>query len=339
MSQRSITLGALGALTLSLLMAASHRGDAVRFQVAEGSSLSRSLTVGMTLNMDGGTMSFMGQEQEMPADDEPLELDMSIEVTDQFKKVDEKGVAVLARTFDTIAFENSGDDEGIEDLELEGETVYFTRGEGGEYVKTLGEDGEESDSLAGLRMDMDLTGLLPSGEVEAGAEWEAKSGKLWTVFLPGGLPYSDDEEALPSVLGNIALPLLAEGAEDFAINCTYVGQTEEEDLKLGEIKFEFEGSTSGDVAELIMAIAEAMGEGEEAGMPEDIAADAEIEFTGSGTLMWNLAGGHAHSFEMTLEPSVTVDMAMSQDMGDQVIDIEVSIEFSGDLTWNMTVGQ
>ena len=44
-----------------------------------------------------------------------------------------------------------------------------------------------------------------------------------------------------------------------------------------------------------------------------------------------------YTFEMIVEPEVAMVMDMSQDMGDQTLEIEFSIDFSGELTWNMKV--
>ena len=208
MSYRTLSLGALGALTLSLLAASSVRGDAVRFQVAEGTSLSRSLQMTMTLNMDGGTISMMGEEQELPPEDEPLEIDAAIDVVDEFTKMDGGVIGALARTYETLAIEAEGDDGGVSDMDLEGKTVHFVRDEDGGYTKSLGDDHEADDALAGLDVDMDFTALLPEGEVEAGATWSVSSGKLRSIFLPGGLPYSEDGETIESVIGTVALPML-----------------------------------------------------------------------------------------------------------------------------------
>ncbi len=316
-------------------MAFSTRGDAVSFNVGEGSTLKRSLQMGLTLNMDGGTINMGGNEQEIPAEeDDPLELDMAVETTDTYKKMEGGAVVAMSRSFETFAIEVVDSEDASDDIEIEGETVYFKRAEDGSYSKALEEDGDNDDSLAGLTVDMDFTALLPDGDVEAGDTWEVKSSGISGIFLPGGLPFSDDGESVESVIGTVAIPMLAEGSEEYSIKCTYVGAKEEGSL--GEITFEFEGSTGGDVAELIMAMSEM--EGDDNGMPEDITADAIIEFTGKGSMMWNLKEGHADSFEMVVEPTITVDMEMSQDMGDQSFELEFTIDFSGEMTWNMTVG-
>lgn len=334
MSQRTFVFGALGALSLSLLLAFSTRGDAVSFHVEEGTTLTRSMEIGLSLNMDGGTISVMGNEEEMPAEEDPLEMDLSVEVKDTFTKMDGGTVVAMNRVYDTMAIEIVDDEDGAEDIEVEGETVYFAKDEKGGYTKALEEGGEDDSDLNGLTLDMDFTALLPEGEVEAGDSWEVGSAGLLSVFLPGGVPFSDDEESIESVIGSVALPLLSEGAEDFTITCTYVGVKEEGGS--AEIAFEFKGSTGGDVAELIMGISEM--EGDDADMmPDDINAEATIEFEGSGKLFWNLEGGHADAFEMVVEPIIEMEMDMTQDMGDQSFDLEFAIEFSGELTWNMSV--
>lgn len=327
------SLAACGVLA-STLLAASPRGDALKFQVAEGTSLTRSLAIGVTINMDGGTISMMGEEQEIPAEDEPLEVDAAIEVIDNYAKMEDGAVVMMTRSYDTFAVEATDSEDSMDDIELEGEKVNFERDEEGNYTKSLGEDKREAALLNGLELDMDFTVLLPADEVEPGAEWAVKDGNTKSLFLPGGFPGSENDETIEYVISEVAVPLFVEGCEDFAINCTYVGLKKEEEVSLAEISFKFEGSTGGDFADILMAIGDIEGD---SGMPEDIEADASVDFEGEGTLLWNVEGGHAHSFEMLVQPTIDLTMDMTQDMGDQTLEMEFAVELSGELEWTMTV--
>ena len=64
MSQRTVTLAAIAAL-LPLTLAFTPRADAVRFEVEDGTKLSKELSIAGTFTMDGGTAYMMGEEQEI----------------------------------------------------------------------------------------------------------------------------------------------------------------------------------------------------------------------------------------------------------------------------------
>ena len=341
MSPRTAT--ALLALAFTpLVLAFQPRADSIQLSAKDGTKLSKELAISGTFTMEGGTASVMGEEQEIPAEDEPLELDMTLEVTDEYSKVADGRAVELLRTFDGMAMEyGAGEDGGEVDefTELEGSTVKFVRGEEGRYEKSFHEEEGEETLLTGLEADMDFVALLPEKEVSPDDTWKASGANLKTVFLPGGVPLGagSDDENVGTVVRDLLIPMIEDGAGDFAIECTYKGVREDDEQRIAEIALEFEGMVSGEASELVLSIAEVMGEGE--GAPEDLSADAEIEFSGEGTLLWNVEGGHVHSYECAVSTDIILMLDFSQDMGGGDMEINFEAEFSGDVEWALSVAE
>ena len=63
--------------------------------------------------------------------------------------------------------------------------------------------------------------------------------------------------------------------------------------------------------------------------------DIEFKIEGEGTLVWDMEGGHAVSFELSGPTSATMDMGMKLDMGGQSMNIEQGMVMSG--TSNVSV--
>ena len=76
---------------------------------------------------------------------------------------------------------------------------------------------------------------------------------------------------------------------------------------------------------------------DEAGEMEVGSMDLALELEGEGTLLWNLSAGCAHSFEMTSDFGLQMDIAMSISASGMDMDIEQSMEFSGSLTSTASV--
>jgi len=339
----------LGLTLLTLpLTAFTWRGDKVAFTPAEGATVSKELSLEATFYLDDLVASLDGQE--MPTDqagDEGLLVDATIGVTDEYVKVDGSKVLTLRRTFDELSLEGGqeGKTEAAEQFsELEDATVEFQwDAESGEYVARYPEDEEgNEDLLENLYADMDLLALLPDGEVSIDDTWEVSGDGLKAVFLPGGVPGMESpDDPQGEEIGEIFKEELTTQLEDafgeFVIRCKYVGSRDEGEVLVGEISFEYEGKASIDLSEAIQRVIDLLGE-QMGGVEADVVATVDLEFEGKGTLLWNLAKGHVHAFDMKGDITVLADLEADGSAAGQSHSIVVSAELSGEATWSMTTG-
>jgi len=248
----------------------------------------------------------------------------------------------LLRSFDELSMEAGPESqaENVDEFgELEDTTVSFTwDADSGEYVKAFHESEGEEDMLENLEADMDFMALLPSGEVSEGDTWEAKGKDLGGIFLPGGVPGSasmDDAEAeeFEELFKEEMEAQLETAFEEFAISCTYMGTKEEGEVAVGVIEFKFEGDMEVDLAELIQQVIEL--QAGEMDFSADIAAMVAAEFEGEGVLLWDMKGGHMHSFEMSGDLMVTADIEGDIDAMGEAHSVEMAVEASGELSYSM----
>jgi hypothetical protein len=66
--------------------------------------------------------------------------------------------------------------------------------------------------------------------------------------------------------------------------------------------------------------------------------DVEIELEAEGSLLWDISGGHVHSFDLSGEVALLIDMAMTMDIpGQGEMTIENTMELSGTMTQEVEV--
>ena len=340
------------ALASPALLAFAVPGDDVSFKPAAGSTVTKVFTNYSTMTLDDMSMAMNGEEM----DPEMMGMDMTIEgstttvVTDEYVRLGEGRPAVLKRTFDELSLETNIAMEnammGAMDMDLDGSseladtTVVFTWNEDdGEFGLAFDED-EDADEelLEGLTEDMDLRCLLPEGEVDVDASWRVDVERLVDVLAPGGnlkiLPDMDDVDA-PMMGGpNPGMNNLSDlwGEVDGTAMATYLGTREADGVTVAVISIKVEISGANDLTEQLQEDADnaEAPEGMDMEMIYD-SADAEFEIEGEGELLWNVAGGHLHSFEFEGDMTLAMDMAMAMSMMGQDMDMEMSMEMSGEI--------
>lgn len=340
---------ALTALATSGLLAFALPADEVTFAPSEGTSITKTFTSESVFALDDMEMTMGGQSPPgMPEMEMEMTLESSIQVTDEYASVDGGQVLELVRSFDTVGQEMSmemslevageshpQDGSGSGSSSLEGTAVRFTWDADDEaYVPAFeGDDGDE-DLLEGLVEDMDLRTLLPDGPVSEGDEWDVELVALADILAPGGNLAVDVEMDGQAGLGGGPDPqmisnmreLLADLLEgDFT--ATYQGTKEVDGITVGVIALAVEIESARDMSEMME---EGMSESEMPFEVELTRADAEFTFEGEGTMLWNLAGGHIHSFDLSGDTSIAMDMAMA--IPGQGIEMETSMEMSGTMT-------
>ena len=340
---RPLLLTAL--LASPLLLASDQRGDAPSFHPKAGSSVDKELTITASMYIEDLMLNVDGEE--MPSEmlgevlDMAFEVEVIEEVTDQYVKSAGGRHLILLRTFNEISTTISagGESQEPEAMDLVDSTVKFTwNEEEEEYDITFEEGGGDEEDIESLDVDMDFTFLLPTDEVKEGATWEVSGMDAARLFAPGGTAGGVGdvpEEALElgEMVEELLLPQLEDALEDFIVECTYKGEDEDGG---GLIAFEFEGELSLDFSELMMAAMEMQDMG---GMEFDaeITLTVDIEIEGEGVLTWDNEAGHVRAFELSNELVILVDGMADIEVGGESHTAEVTLEFSGEMEYEMSV--
>jgi len=281
-----------------------------------------------------------------------MSLSATLEVSDVFDTVEEGQVKKLTRTFQTISANSAVQqespmipepiDQTIDSAsELEGKTVVFVwDADASEYSASFPDDEGDAELLEGLEQNMDLTVFLPAREVAEGDTWELDVQQLTQILMPGGdLKLVPDEEAMPDGLptggmgGNMADML---GDIEGEASAEYKGMREVDGVQCAVIQFKLAITSAADMTDKVAdTISEQVPDGIEVELDH---MDVEMEMQGEGTLLWNLAAGHAHSLELSATVNSVMDMGMSMDAGGQKMDQAVEVEMSGsvDITINIS---
>jgi len=181
-------------------------------------------------------------------------------------------------------------------------------------------------------------------EGEEGATWEIEPEELRNLLAFGGAlkleMEAEDMPDLPGFGGGNSMPSADQylGELQGTVTAEYRGTREEEGAKVAVIHLAVAVNSAKDMTDFfreVMANAE---------MPEGMdieteveSVDMEVELEGEATLLWNLAGGHLHSFELTCKGASTTDMAMAMSMGDMdKMDCEMTMVMKNDSTISLT---
>jgi len=326
-------------LLVPALLAMRPVADELSFSPEEGSSLSKSFELELSLALDDAMILVNGQDMaEAILSQEPgVDATFMMLVQDTYEEMGDGRPNKLLRTFEEASMEyDTGDDSGSEPMDdLEGVSVRFTWDDEEEgYVVEFADEEQDADEevLSSLGEDMDLRALLPYDGVEIGDTWDVLD--VGSVLMPG----MDLRNAMDS--GDIppeAEPFMAwlEGetdnmVESMTMSCEYVGSRDEGGVRVGVVSVLQECTYSVSLADMIAEMSAAQGV-----EPDVEYADVEFELYGEGELLWDLEGGHVVSFDLESDMAFFVDAAMSVDANGQLIEQEASVEFSGTIAWSV----
>lgn len=350
------TLCASALLFAPALLAFQPRGTSLAFTVSEGTSNTKTFTNSMTMSLDDMQMLLNGNESPMmPQIDMTIVSDLAVTVTDEYVKMGDGRPAKLARTYDSLEqtrtmememdimgqVQNQDSSTGSES-DLLGETVHFTLTDG-EYVASFPSGEGDEKLLENLAEDLDLRGLLPDGEVDEGAEWKIAPIVLKDILVPGGdLKFVPDEAdsadpmGMDSEMGDFE-DWFSDDIEG-EILATFKGMKEtDEGVKVAIISITVELANAVDLTEKMQEGLENADLPPEAGDMEMNSMDIEMELEGEATLLWDVAAGRAHSFDMESDIALLVDMSMSVSAQGMDMEIDQSMEFSGTMNASASV--
>lgn len=315
--------------------------DEVKFQPKADLELAKTLTISLEPELRDLSVRMNGQDvgagmQEMIGESAVVELEIG--VTDTYAKTKDGRILDLLRVFDKLAVHaDVGDESNDEDLlsKLGTKSVRFTWDEESKKHARAFEGGGGDDKLiARLEPDMDVTCLLPAKAVSEGDTWDVMGAELGGLFLPGGMiDVSEESGDGPDIDVEEVQELLRQSVAKFKVSCAYKGVTEKDGVKLGAIEFTFDDKAELDLGEFMReAMAEQMGD-----ESVEIELRVSMALKGQGTLLWDMAAGHANALDMTAELTLNGTLSIDAEHEGQSMSIDGSFEAGGPATWKMTV--
>ena len=122
------------------------------------------------------------------------------------------------------------------------------------------------------------------------------------------------------------------------ITATFQGTRETEDgVRVAVIVYAIEISNGVDITEETREGLESQDLPPGVDEMEINSTDIEVAIEGEATLLWNLAEGYLHSFDLGAEIEFLVESSMNMSVQGMDMEIENSMEFSGNLTLEASV--
>jgi len=301
-------------LAAPVLIAFAVPADDLGFHPKSDHEIKKDLKIDLELKTEKIEISVNGEStppDEMGFDEDPTKVALRVTATDKYVQAKDGRPTDLLRTFDSLrlSYETGDKKEDAPKFDaLEGKTVRFKWNADTEaYEKSL-KDGKGEDALLEpLSEDMDVRLLLPPKKVSEGDSWDVPGQKLMPLFLPGGLPgplgTSDDKEELQTVLEELR-SAFSKLQDDLKIQCKYRGSKEDGGAKVAEIEFRFSTTGKADISHLIETLISM----EEDGIHPDAEANADVELSGDGVLLWDLSDGRVHALTMDTEAGIDLDV-------------------------------
>lgn len=291
----------------------------------------------MTVEIDGQTLDpgVMGQMQMNDAST------FELEVVDTVLEARDGRATKLSRVYSSgsrthVHDEGAADGEAVESR-LEGTTLLAGREvefelEDGEFRARFADGEEDADGwLDGLAAELDLSGLLPAGEVEPGDTWEIDPGLITQLLQPGGrIPMEDELEGDTEAISRRLRANAALRDYEGSFRAEYKGLVEVDGVELAEVELTCELQCSVDLTEMMQDEApEATGPNGEEISVEIVSAELEHALEGGGTLLWNAERGALHSLELELEVRRVGNTGLELGLAGRVVSQVQSMTSSG----------
>jgi hypothetical protein len=334
-----ISLSALVASPLLLTLAPSAAD--VSFRPVDDSKVTRTYSIDLEFELGDLSVVVDGQDvsEMVPADFEGT-TELMMKVTDHFVRSAGGRPLELIRSYEEMNGEASamGESQSMDGFDaLEGKQVRFVWDEEDEdYTVSFHECEGDTSDLEGLTPDTDMLALLPGKEIAEGDTWTVDARELGSVILFGAKPESDDAE-FDQMFESEIWPQLEALLEDFTTTCEFKGEREEDGRKVGVVAVTMHGEGTLDLAALILQAAQ-IDAGE---MQVDIdveAADLNLVVDAKGELLWDLAGGHLHAFDLDADMEFSAEVAVTADVGGESHSADADAELSGRGTWKVRPG-
>jgi len=339
------TLSAASILATLALCFAASRAEELRFAPADGDeagmkyALAASLGVGdMSITVDGQDLS-----AQIPLDDLAGKLSLELSVVDRFLETRDGRPLRFERRYVASSSNLELAESKLARTDLfgvDGETIVFEWSKSqGAYVLAFKDGTGDESRLELLSADMHLRSLLPGRELEVGATWQLEPQALVPALLLGydaatlGAT-AGGEQGLAQSAEALA-PLLDGLLAGFRARCEYVGSREQDGRKLAEMKLAIESDGELDLRDALRGLLteqDSLGELD----LELRSATGQLRIRGTGSLLWDLDAGHAHSFELDgdIELVARLDAALSDEQGGEH-SVSAEIELLVELAWKL----
>lgn len=349
MNAKSILL--VPALLSPLFLASHAPATRVRFAPAEGSSLTKTFENKANLSLDEYTISGTGGGQ-APEMEMTFTSTQKLVVSDEYVKNRDGAPAKLKRSYDelngdmsmtmkmSIMGQSQSNDQNMRSKsELEGKKVAFTwDAEKKEYTKAFDPAEDKPDLLKGLTEDLDLRGLLPTGEVKEGDEWDIALDGLQAVLTPGGnlslVPENADEKSLKMGSEMSSMSNMIGDKLEGTAKAKLVALKEVDGVKCGQIHLELKIHSSADMTETAR---KALAGAEVPAGVESLEIDhldIEFKFEGEGELLWDLEGGHLRTFDLSGQTNIKSEQGMNVGVMGKKMSIQENRSMSGTSTFS-----
>jgi hypothetical protein len=114
------------------------------------------------------------------------------------------------------------------------------------------------------------------------------------------------------------------------LTCKRGGTREENGVRVAEIGFKIAGQGDADLSGAL----ESLAEGED--VAPTIDATATIDLEGDGKVLWDLAAGRVHAFDMRIGAKVGIDVSAEADFEGQSFQFAVEGQVDVTGTWKLT---
>lgn len=330
------TLTLLAALAVApFVLAANAPLARLRFAPAAGTSLTKTFEKKATLALEEQLIE--GQSGASAPDVEmSMTMTQRVVVTDTYEALRDGGTARLVRSYDELA----GDVSASQRMELlgqrsereqnlrsksvlAGKKVAFTwNAETKRHDLAFVPAEDDVAPLADLDEDMDLRVLLPDHEVAVGDAWDVPLDQFHRVLAPGGdvklVPEATDDRSIRTSGSAPNLDrMLAQGLEG-RVRATLAGTREVDGVLLAQITLDVDVHGDHDMTDA----AKKAQEGSDA--PEGVHVDkVEVAYglEGKGELLWDVAGGHFRSFELSGQSSIRTSVRTQVDVNGKTREI------------------
>ena len=337
------------ALVIPALLSSHVPGDRIRFAPSEGSKVEKTFENKAEFTLQNMSLSMNGQDSPAkPEMEMSINSEQKVVVTDEYVANRDGAPKKLRRNYDelgntvTIAMkmammgQTQNKDQNLTgESELQGKKVVFTwDDEKSEYKKAFDPALDKDSLLKDLDEDMDLRVLLPKDEVKPGDSWDVDVKALASVLAPGGnlsiIPkeMSADEMAM-GMPGMGSMSDWLRGSLEGEAKATFASVREVEGVKMAVVKLTAKITVSKDMTEMVQDAMKKAKLPPEAGDLSIDHMDVDYKLEAEGELVWDIAGGHIHSFDMSGPSHVQMDMAMKMAPQGQKMTIEYGMELSG----------
>lgn len=335
----------LAVLAIPLTLAFAAVADDVSFHPAKETKSAKELRIEAEFRVKEASFTMNGEP--MPGEmmdqiaSQEFLLSLAIDATETFTATKDGKPTDLLRSYDKMEAKfEAGDETNTPDKpnELEGKVVRFQWDDkASEFKKSYHETTGDDAALENLIDDMEVRAILPTKKVSEGDTWEVAADDLMALFFPGGIAAGAPEESADGpdmdAMGEEMAKQLEEAFKEFKVACTYKGARDAGGTRVGEIAFQYDGKGSLDLDPILEQAKDAFGDG----APEmDMSATCSMNLKGEGVLLWDLATGTMHSYEMKSNFGLDISIQIHAEPEGQQIEVALSGSIGGDVTWDLS---